>query len=228
MEPASVCERCLKPAGLCVCALIRPLASRHRVLILQHPQEPDKDLGSARLAHLALPNSELRIGLSWPNLKAALGRGASSLVLPSRWAALYLGSGIKAAESGPKAPAGPSSPRLRLVDKKGIPLSDEAGVLAQLEGIVVLDGTWSQAKALWWRNAWLLKLRRAILVPGRPSLYRELRKEPRRECLSTIESIALALEALGEDPATSGGLTALFRELLDRERARRRPRPRVS
>jgi hypothetical protein len=29
----------------------------------------------------------------------------------------------------------------------------------------VLDGNWAQAKALWWRNAWLTRLRRFVVVP---------------------------------------------------------------
>ena len=56
---------------------------------------------------------------------------------------------------------------LEWVDKKGVPISDHARcakISSNLKGIIVLDGTWSQAKALWWRNPWLLKLRRAILI----------------------------------------------------------------
>ncbi|HLE00820.1 MAG TPA: tRNA-uridine aminocarboxypropyltransferase [Bdellovibrionota bacterium] len=210
------CPQCLKSQALCICSEIHPLQTRIHVLILQHPQEPDKKLGSARLAHLSLPNSTLKIGLSWRNLEAALGRKA----VPAQWAVLYLGSGF--ARKGHAA-----APSLQFVSKKGLPL--EPPIPAnQITGIVVLDGTWSQAKALWWRNPWLLKLRRAILTPGEKSLYRELRKEPRRECLSTIESIAEALLALGEAKETSLGLKKLFAKLLDRERQRksqRRPGP---
>jgi len=178
------------------------------VLILQHPQEPDKDLGSARIAHLALPNSTLKIGLSWPNLKAALGKEAQG----SRWAVLYLGSGVKA-----KGPPPTHPPVLQFVDKKGMAL-DQPVSPRDLDGIVVLDGTWSQAKALWWRNAWLLKLKRVVLNSPNKSLYRELRREPRRECLSTIESIAETLEALKEPVQTSSGLKKAFGTLLDRKR----------
>jgi DTW domain-containing protein YfiP len=213
------CSTCLKPAELCACSDLERLGAlktQLHVLILQHPQEPDKDLGSARIAHLALPNSTLKVGLSWPNLKKALGRETQA----SRWAVLYLGSGIKG------KPAGAVGGRLQFVSKAGAPLPKPS---EPLEGIVILDGTWSQAKALWWRNAWLLKLRRVILVPGSKSLYRELRKEPRGECLSTIESIAECLGALGEPASVEEGLKLLFGGLLDRQRARlkarRAPRP---
>ena len=178
--------------------------TRHHVLILQHPQEPGVELGTASLAHELLPNSPLRVGLSWPNLSKALGRE----VTPSKWVALYLGS-VHGVEKGP----------LALVSKKGPPLPDQHEVLPSIEGLVVLDGTWSQAKALWWRNAWLLKLRRGVLVPTRPSLYGKLRKEPRPDALSTIESIGLALTGLGEPPQVEEGLRDAFAEFL----AARRP-----
>lgn len=207
------CPRCDKRLELCVCETVRPLETRLHVLILQHPQEPDKDLGSAKLAHLSLPNSTLRIGLSWPNLAKALGRPAEN----QRWAVLYLGSGIK----------GPSRPGITFVTKKAEMLNEQASA-RDLDGIVVIDGTWSQAKTIWWRNAWLLKLRRAVLVPKHKSLYKELRREPRRECVSTIEAIAEALEALGEPQTVSDSLRKTFGELLEKQRARLKSRKTAS
>lgn len=210
------CTRCGKLKHLCVCEKLEEFETALHVLILQHPQEPDHELGSARLASLMLRNSTLKIGLSWASLKSALGRDAS----PARWAVLYLGSGIKPT-SGKLTDSG--GPTFQLVTKKGelLPPDLEKTARKGMEGIVVLDGTWSQAKALWWRNPWLLKLRRAVLTPSKPSLYRELRKEPRRECLSTIESIAESLQALGEPREVSDGLRQVFQSLLSRKRERR-------
>ncbi|MGA3097108.1 MAG: tRNA-uridine aminocarboxypropyltransferase [Bryobacteraceae bacterium] len=198
------CPKRLKEDSLCVCDGIAPVKTKLHVLILQHPQEPDKELGSARIAHLALENSTMRIGLSWPNLGKALGRSATH----ANWGVLYLG--------GKKSGPGPS-PRLGVVTKTGEVLEFSG---TDIEGIVVLDGTWAQAKTMWWRNPWLLKLKRLTLNPPRPSLYGRLRREPRRECLSTIESIAEALEALGEDAAACDSLRAHFARLLRRYDAR--------
>lgn len=197
------CENCQKPLELCVCPHIKPQETKRHVLILQHPQEPDHALGSALLTHLALPNSSLKIGLSWRNLAAALGRKETH---PTRWAVLYLGSGVRG-EGAQKKP-------LQFVSSKGAPIDPPDPI----EGIIVLDGSWSQAKTLWWRNAWLLKVRRIILTPQHKSLYKELRKEPRRECLSTIESVAQVLELLGEKPEVSQHLRGLFSTLLDQRR----------
>jgi DTW domain-containing protein YfiP len=204
-QPIDACTRCQKTADLCICESIHPVETKFHVLILQHPQEPDKDLGSARIAHLSLPNSTLKVGLSWPNLAKALGRPADN----QRWAVLYLGSGAK----------GRVLPGLTFVTKKSEVLNDQPSS-KDLDGIILIDGTWSQAKTIWWRNAWLLKVRRAILAPQHKSLYRELRKEPRRECLSTIESIAEALTSLGEPQSTGDSLRKTFSDLLDKERAR--------
>ncbi len=197
------CEQCQKPEELCVCSHIKPQETKLHVLILQHPQEPDHEIGSALLAHKALPNSTLKIGLSWRNLAAVLGRGE---VNSSRWAVLYLGSGVKG-ENITKQP-------LQFVSQKG----NAVDAPGQLEGVIVLDGSWSQAKTLWWRNAWLLKVKRIILTPQQKSLYKELRKEPRRECLSTIESVAEVLALLGEKAEVSLHLRSLFSTLLDQRR----------
>ena len=202
MKP-ELCTQCQKIPELCICSEITPKDAKLHVLILQHPQEPDHEIGSARLTHLALPNSTLKIGLSWRNLAAVLGRKEAD---PTRWAVLYLGSGVKG-EDIEKIP-------LQFVSKKGTPIDEPDNI----EGIIVLDGTWSQAKALWWRNAWLIKSRRIILTPQHKSLYKELRKEPRRECLSTIESVAEVLELLGEKPEVSNHLRGLFSKLLDKRR----------
>ncbi|NBU20865.1 DTW domain-containing protein [bacterium] len=207
------CENCLKQSHLCVCSELKPIATRLHLLILQHPQEPDHEIGSARIAHLSLPNSTLRVGLSWPNLKSALGK-ISSLPEPqaSRWAVLYLGSGVKG-EKTSKTP-------IQFVNRKGEPINSPQ--TTDLEGLILLDGTWSQSKALWWRNPWLLKLKRVILTPTQPSLYRELRKEPRRECLSTIECAAESLVALGESPDVKTQLTHPFEVLLNLHRKTRK------
>ena len=201
------CDRCLKPDDLCVCAALKPAPVRTSVLVLQHPQEPDVDLGTGHLLHLSLPGSRLRIGLSWPNLAAAWGAAVEA----RRWAVLYLGS----AELPP-----PGAPALGFVDRKG-KLRAESPAPGEIQGLVVLDGTWSQAKSLWWRNAWLLKLQRAVLRPPQASLYGRLRREPRRESVSTLEAAALALAALEGDEALPERLVAPFRALLEAYRRRR-------
>jgi DTW domain-containing protein len=71
------CPRCLKPQALCVCEGIAPIDNKVSLLILQHPQEQDRELGTARLTVLHLKDALLKIGLSWPSLTRILGRPAA-------------------------------------------------------------------------------------------------------------------------------------------------------
>ena len=201
------CARCHKPRSFCVCDRIAELSSRTHVLILQHPQEMDVTLGTARITELSLPGAvTLRPGLSWPNLAHALGRPEAD---PHGWAILYPHSLPR--ELTPEEQAAP----VVVLDKRGYRRDLAAD---PLEGIVVLDGTWSQAKALWWRNPWMVKLPRLVLHPKEPSAYGKVRKQPQRGFLSTLEAVGESLVALGEDDAVLKSLKRTFRTLLQRAR----------
>jgi DTW domain-containing protein YfiP len=206
-EPIEECPHCGKPLPLCICDSVTPIESRIQLLILQHPQEQDKGLGTARLTAMHFKNAVIKIGLSWPSLAKALGRPVPD---PSRWAVLYLGSAkVEDLETDAEIVA---------INRKGEIEPHQRGILADIQGIVLLDGTWSQAKALWWRNAWMLKCRRVILGPARPSLYGKLRREPRRDGLSTIEATAMLISRLEQRPATESALLASFQALLTKYR----------
>jgi hypothetical protein len=181
--------------------------TRIALLILQHPQEQDRALGTARLTALHLKNSVLKIGLSWPSLSKALGRPVDD---PRRWAVLYLGS-AKAAdlETGREIVA---------INRKGELEDNQRAILKGIEGVVLLDGSWSQAKALWWRNAWMLKCQRVILDPATPSRYGKLRREPRRDGLSTIEATAMLLAGLEKRPEIAATLNGAFERMLAKYR----------
>jgi DTW domain-containing protein YfiP len=202
-----LCPHCAKPEFLCVCDSVEPLDTKVALLILQHPQEQDRQLGTARLAHRALKNSALKIGLSWPSLGKALGREADA----GDWAILHLGA-AKAADL-------PSDRAVVVLDKKGEPLPDQDRALKGIKGVVIFDGSWAQAKTLWWRNAWVLKGKRLALNPQSPSLYGKLRREPRREALSTIEAAAVAIAGLENKPAIEANLRKSFSAMLDKYRA---------
>jgi len=207
VEAMPDCPRCLKPLALCICDSITPIETRVSLLILQHPQEQDRALGTARLTALHFKDAVVRIGLSWPSLSKALGRPVHD---PSRWAVLYLGS-AKVADLGTKSD-------IVAINRKGEVEDHQRAILSDIEGIVLLDGTWSQAKALWWRNAWMLKCQRVILGPARPSRYGQLRREPRRDGLSTIEAAAMLLASLEKRPDIAETLHASFERMLARYR----------
>lgn len=191
----SACDHCHRPTVVCVCERIVTYPTERRVLILQHPQERDALLGSAQILEASLPKAKIVIGLSWRNLGAALGEES---VDARRWAVLFpdresLGDRAETRSGNPVAPA-------------------------SLAGIIALDGTWSKAKTLWWRNPWLNKLNRLSLRPEKPSIYGRMRAEPRREFVSTLESVAAALTLCGEPPEIQAGLERVFRTLVQRVR----------
>lgn len=201
------CPNCGKPVPLCICDSITPIESNISLLILQHPQEQDRALGTARLTAMHFKDAVLKIGLSWPSLTKALGRPVHD---PSRWAVLYLGS-AKVSDLDTDA-------EVVAINRKGEVEPHQRAILGDIEGIVLLDGTWSQAKALWWRNAWMLKCQRVILGPKRPSRYGQLRREPRRDGLSTVEAAGLLLAALEKRPDIAETLNASFDRMLARYR----------
>src|SRR3954463_13724566 len=183
------CPHCGKPLPLCICDSVTPIENKVALLILQHPQEQDRALGTARLTAMHFKDAVVKIGLSWPSLSKALGRQVSD---PSRWAVLYLGS-AKVADLD-------TDSEIVAINRKGQMEERQRSILKSIEGIVLLDGTWSQAKALWWRNPWMLKCQRVILGPAKPSRYGRLRREPRTDGLSTIEAAAMLLSALEKRP----------------------------
>ena len=206
-EPIPECPHCQKPMPLCICDSVTPIENRLSLLILQHPQEQDRALGTARLLARHFADATVRVGLSWPSLSKALGRPVENA---SHWAVLYLGS-ARAADLEAEG-------ELVALDRKGAIADNQRARLGKLEGVVLLDGTWSQAKALWWRNPWMLKCQRVILNPAHPSRYGRLRREPRSDGLSTIEAAATILAGLERRPDIADTLHASFERLLARYR----------
>src|SRR3954466_6046445 len=130
-EAIADCPDCHKPLPLCICDSITPIENRIALLILQHPQEQDRALGTARLLALHFKDAVLKIGLSWPSLSKALGRRVAD---PSRWAILYLGS-ANAAELD-------TDRDIVAINRKGEVEDNQRAILKDIEGIVLLDGTW--------------------------------------------------------------------------------------
>src|ERR1700722_18753718 len=93
-----VCRGCGRPASVCYCAFITKLATRTRLVILQHPRERKVAINTARIAALCLPDAELHVGVSWNGLPALSDPGRPA-------ALLYPGPGALDVEQLP--PRGP-------------------------------------------------------------------------------------------------------------------------
>ncbi len=71
----------------------------------------------------------------------------------------------------------------------------------------------------------MLKCKRVVLGPKRPSLYGKLRREPRSDGLSTLEAAAMLLARLERRPEIETALHESFARLLARYRAARPAAP---
>jgi DTW domain-containing protein YfiP len=180
------CERCERPLVVCVCAQLTTLETRTRVLLLQHPRESRVGVGTARLAHLALPASTLRVGLDFADDAA-----------------------VQAALAGP-APAYVLFPGPAAIDVADLPR--EAPIT-----LVVLDGTWWQARKLLRLNPALAALPRVAFSPRRLSDYHRIRRQPAAHCVSTIEALAETLAALEPGGADFDRLLDPLRALVERQ-----------
>lgn len=111
-------------------------------MLLQHPRERDVAIGTARMASLCLPNSELHVGFDW-SASAALTRALSDPARPA--VLLYPGEGAIDVVEHP--PAGPVT-------------------------LVVVDGTWRLTRKLVRANPAIAALPRYAFRPPAPSEYR--------------------------------------------------------
>lgn len=95
--------------------------------------------------------------------------------------------------------------------------------------LIVLDGTWHQARTLYKNNPWLDALPHLVLAQPKPSNYR-IRAEPKHHYLSTFEAIVATLRHLEPDTAGLGGLLGAFDGMIDTqiERAQARQIRRAS
>lgn len=182
-EPRALCGRCRRPVPVCVCAHLPRLTPRTRVLIVQHPREADVGIGTASMAARCLVGSTLVVGTEVDGHPAVV-RALDDGQRP----AVLLWPGSDARDLAREAPPGPVT-------------------------LVVVDGTWSQAKKLLRLNPRLASLPRYGLAPAAPSEYR-IRREPSAECLSTIEATAGALGILEGDPARYAAMLTPFRAMV--------------
>lgn len=176
----ALCPSCRRPPRVCYCAALSKLTTKTKVVILQHPRERDMPIGTARMASLCLEGSSLHVGVRWDG-DAALAALLSDPARPP--ILLYPAVGAKDILTEP--PAGPVT-------------------------LVVVDGTWSQAKGVVRDNASLRGLPRYAFTAPEPSQYR-IRREPRDEYVSTIEALMYVLGALEGD---GQGEDSRFRALL--------------
>jgi DTW domain-containing protein YfiP len=150
-------------------------------VLLQHPRERRVGIGTARMTHLSLPNSELHEGVVFEDHPRI-----AALAADPTTAVLYPGGDARPADGAP------------------------------VRSLIVVDGTWWQSRKMLALNPRLAAVRRIGVTPRAPGNYR-IRREPRPECLATVEAVASALGALEGEPARFDAMLRAFAFMVDRQ-----------
>jgi len=187
------CRRCHRPAVTCVCDQITAVRVRTKFVFLMHPKEAKKTKnGSGRLAHLALPGSELLVGVDFTRHDRVV-----ELLADPAFACRLLYP-----EPPGRAP-GPVAPR----DGDATPV------------LFVIDATWACAKKIVRVSTNLHDLARLSLDIERPSEF-HIKHQPHPSCLATIEAVDRALHTLAAagleryEPAESERLLRPFHAMV--------------
>ncbi len=183
------CQQCGKTQTLCVCQQCRKHDTKTKVIILQHPDEVKRPLGTAVIAKLCLKQCTLYVGEDFSkhqqlNDAIAQHKGQIAVLFPSEHA----------------QPA----KQWRETHCK------------QAKLIIVLDGTWRKAFKMWQLSTNLHALVQLALPEDLKGQYR-LRKAPNDNALSTVESIAELLRITEQDSAASDTLHKVFTYLIDQQ-----------
>ncbi|MDN3699958.1 tRNA-uridine aminocarboxypropyltransferase [Vibrio artabrorum] len=172
------CPQCSKALKACICQWVTPLESNVELIILQHPSEEHRPMGTARILSLSLNNSVTIVGEDFSHneqLNALLDDQQYQHVI------LYPSEHSVSVESMTH----PSKP-LR---------------------VILLDGTWKKAFKMWQVSRNLHSLSTVHLPKALKGNYR-IRKAPSENSLSTVEAGYHLLSLLESDGDFSSLLTA--------------------
>lgn len=197
-----LCRRCGRPRPACLCPWATPTVNRLPVLVLQHPQEAAHAKNSVRLLRLALAHCRVEVGTAFD---------------PAALAGWLDGPG-----------GGPAEGSLLLFPDQAPPPQGSAAPAAVPTAVtalpcpvqlVLLDGTWRQARALLRAHPLLQRLPRQPLLEPPPSRY-TIRRARRPQQRSTLEAACLALGWLEGRPAHYAPLLDAFSAWVAVEQAR--------
>jgi len=167
-----VCKDCERPERVCVCSSLPspPIKLRTRLVILQHPDEKKRAIRTGKILQLSVsPNScQVFEGKKFP------GKHEDLRPILEDPATVLLYPGSTSRELREDSPADP-----------------------EIANVILLDGTWDQAKKMFLRNPALQKLKQIMLNISEVSKY-SVRTQPTDGCLSTLES-AVHSAAILED-----------------------------
>lgn len=196
----AICWTCRQPAVACYCADVRPFDSGIDFVILIHPLEARRRIATGRMAHAILRGSRLIEGddFSSNQIVEALiaDPNRQSLILYPHRSALDLDD-VAVRES----------------------LQQTLDTGAKRLTIFIIDGTWATARKMMRLSHNLRKLPMIKFQPEEESRF-QVRKQPAKFCLSTIEAIHATLERVKKDQTSRAHdhLLDVFLKMVERQK----------
>ncbi|XP_062582453.1 tRNA-uridine aminocarboxypropyltransferase 2-like [Saccostrea cucullata] len=186
-----VCPRCCRPVAVCLCPYLpeSPVSIETNVFILQHPLEESRNLATVPILCECLPSEKVQI-IKGKKFSPRRHPKVAEILKSSNTLLLFPDSEAADIETIPPAPDG------------------------QPYNLVLLDGTWGQAKGMFLHNevfSWPKKIK---LNHSCKSKF-VIRTQPNDMSLSTLESTAIALAALERKPDIVDILTRPLEALCD-------------
>ncbi|XP_049729565.1 tRNA-uridine aminocarboxypropyltransferase 2 isoform X2 [Elephas maximus indicus] len=166
------CSRCSRPQKVCLCPFlpVHPLHISTHLYIIQHPAEENKVLRTVPLLAACLPKDKCKVKIG---RRFSEERDPELSAVCQKSGTLILYPGAEAAnleEFILDSPIYPST-------------------------IIIIDGTWSQAKDIFYKNS-LFRLPKQVQLKTSISSQYVIRMQPTNSCLSTLECAAVALSIL--------------------------------
>lgn len=161
----------------CWCSSLpeKPLDLKSTVYILQHPLEERRNLRTGRILEIAC-GSKCRVVKGRKFSSNGRNPDLRKILTDERDRSFVLYPGDDA------------------VKLQDLPVTSEG------YNIIVIDGTWNQAKSMYANSPELQSLNKVEIDSGHPSTY-VIRTQPLEGCLSTVETAALALAHTESDPS---------------------------
>uniref|UniRef100_A0A7S1FNY9 tRNA-uridine aminocarboxypropyltransferase n=1 Tax=Corethron hystrix TaxID=216773 RepID=A0A7S1FNY9_9STRA len=217
-EYRQYCPGCHRPPIQCLCDYIPPnkIPIAIKVLILQHPVEfRRKTISTVPLIRLTLEYVQVLVGRSFDHqldsiFQAALSEGTVPLLL-------FPGPNSTTLED-PMALTKLNQKRKKQVKENGVELSSHRNRDENKFLLVIVDGTWTQARKMVRCSPILMERCQQIQFTSTSikdrSIYGSIRKQPDDYCLSTLESCSRTLKLLEPNNPIIDEVTEYLHNLL--------------
>lgn len=186
------CLQCLKTKKACICEWITPISTEVELIILQHPTEAKRPLGTAKILSLSLVNCRTFIGENFTDHTEL-----NTLLADEQYQYQVL-----------------------FLDGTSQAISSSSNQTKQKQRVILLDGTWKKAYKMWQLSTNLHSLPKVHLDTELSGNYR-VRKAPKDNALSTAEAGYHVLSQLdGESGATKeldkfGSILTAFDNMIE-------------